>query len=206
MQNRTYLAAKLFACTYLGFTLYLSFSHQIALFAGLGSHTPWVAPLITDSLMVFGKMIRSPKLTAGTRRIGVALQLAGAAASLTGNILAGDNAGDRILGAMVITFMLVVEFVTDHTKPVEQDAAAAKKAKTAATAAKAQATRAANKAADAVKAEQDKARKERDALMRRIKASEKAAAKQTAELAEWAADTTAPVSPAPAGSNAWTYV
>lgn len=173
LANRTYLAAKTFAYAYLLFTLCLSFSHQIALFAGLGSHTPWVAPILTDTMMVYGKMLRSPRLSAGTRRTGLILQLAGSALSLAGNILAGDNTGDRIIGVLTIVMMLVFEVAADHTKPAERDTVAAKAAKTAAAVAKAQATRAAKKAAadkaaaDAAdKAEKDRERRRQARLAR----------------------------------------
>jgi hypothetical protein len=214
LANPTYLFAKAFGFGYLGFALYLSFTHLIALFAGWGSENAWVAPILTDTMMVFGKVLRSHKMTAGTRRLGLILQLAGATLSLTGNVLAGTNNGDRVIGVLTIAMMLVFEYAVDHTQPVEQDVKATKKATTAAAIVKAQATRAANKAAaDKAAAEQaakEEARRERQALQRRVKAAERAAAKaeadQRAELNEWASDDTAPVSPAPAGSSAWTYL
>jgi hypothetical protein len=211
--NPTYAAAKTFAYSYLGFTLYLSFTHQIELFAHMGSHSPWVAPILCDTLMVFGKMLRNPKkISAGGRRAGGFLQYFGAALSLTANILAGDNAGDRIIGAMVISLMLIIEAVADHIKPIEKDTAVAKKAKTAAAVAKAQATRAANQAKAQreveAKAQREADRKERARLNRLAREAEaKAAATETdqrpTDLNAWAADASAPVSPAPAG---WTYI
>lgn len=211
--NPTYAAAKTFAYSYLGFTLYLSFNHQIELFAGWGSHTPWVAPILCDTLMVFGKMLRNPKISASGRRAGGFLQYFGAALSLTANILAGDNAGDRIIGAMVISLMLIIEAVADHIKPVEQDTAVAKQAKTAAAVAKAQATKAANKAkaqAEAAAKEQREADRKERARLNRLAREAEAQAKATTETADerpadldaWAADVTAPVSPAPG----WTYI
>jgi hypothetical protein len=216
LANPAYLAAKTFGFLYLGFALYLSFTHQIALFAGWGSEKAWVAPILTDTMMIFGKMLRGHKMADGTRRLGRILQWAGATISLTANVLAGTNPGDRVIGALTIILMLVFEYAVDHTQPVERDVKATKKATTAAAVAKAQATRAANKAAAqlaaADRAAKEEARRERQALQRRVKAAEQAAAKraaaeaadQTAELNEWAADTTAPVSPAPV--SAWTYL
>lgn len=145
--NPTYTAAKLATYGYLGFALYLSFSHIIGLFAGLGSHHAWVAPLLLDTLILLGKVIRTADVTITARRAGRGLQYFGAAASLTANILAGDNPGDRIIGAMVIIGFLIVEWVSDHMQPRQVDDAAARAAKTASAVAKAKATRAANKAA-----------------------------------------------------------
>lgn len=209
LANPTYLFAKAFGFGFLGFALYLSFTHQIALFANWGSEKAWVAPILTDTMMIFGKMLRGHKMAAGTRRLGLILQLAGATISLTANVLAGTNPGDRIIGALTIAMMLVFEYAVDHTQPVEQDVKATKKATTAAAVAKAQATRAANQAAAATaaaeKAAKEAARKERAAMTRKIKAAEKAAAAQApevpADLAKWAADDAAPVSPAP-----WAYI
>jgi hypothetical protein len=208
--NPTYTAAKLATFSYLGFALYLSFSHIIGLFASWGSHQPWVAPLLVDSLMLLGKLIRRPGLSSSARRIGTVLQYAGAAASLAANMIAGDNKGDRIIGAMVIIGFLVIEWVADHLQPAQVDTAAEKKAKTAAAVAKAAATRAANKAAAEqaaqAKAEAAAAKRERAAMNRAIAAAEKKAAReatqQTKEWNEWAAEASAPTSPAPIGHDA----
>lgn len=193
----TYIAAKTAGYTYLGFALYLSFSHIIALFTGWGSHQPWVAPLLIDSLILIGKLIRSHRLPRRTRNVGLGLQVAGALFSLVANILAGDNLGDRVIGAMVIGGFLLVEWVVEQVKPAGSDTAADRQATRAAAAAKAAATRKANQADKAAaQARRDQAaadRREARRLAREIAQLENATA------ADFAPTVNAPVSPAPCG-------
>jgi signal transduction histidine kinase len=194
--NPTYTAAKTGAYTYLGFALYQSFSHIVELSVRYGCTNPWASPLLVDSLMLLGKLIRSSKVTKRARVVGGCLQAFGAIVSLLANIFAGQTAGDRVQGAAVIIGFLIVEWVVEQTKPVQVDEAAAKAAAKAAAIAKAQATRAANKAAarveQAQKDELAEQRRERRRMARQIKELELTGA-LPADLPA------APVSPAPAG-------
>lgn len=198
--NPTYTIAKTGAYTYLGFALYQSFSHIVELSVRYGCTTPWASPLLVDSLMLLGKLIRSPKLAKSTRRVGLALQMFGAFVSLLANIFAGQTIGDRVQGAAVIIGFLVIEWVVERVKPAQVDDTAAKAATKAAAAAKAAATRRANKAAAerlaAEEARKAQEKRERDAerrrLARQIKEIEQTGA-MPADLPE------APVSPAPLG-------
>ena len=193
--NPTYAAAKTGAYSYLGFALYQSFSHIVELSTRYGCTNPWASPLLVDSLMLLGKLIRSPKMTKRTRRVGLGLQAFGALASLVANILAGQTVGDRVQGAAVIIGFLIVEWVVEQVKPVQVDEGAAKAAARAAAAQKAAATRKANtaaKAAAALKAaETRKANAERRRLEREIAKVEAAANGEQVTTA------VAPVSPAP---------
>lgn len=193
--NPTYVAAKTGAYAYLGFALYQSYSHIVDLSVRYGCSSPWVSPLLVDSLMLLGKLIRSPKMTKRTRRVGLALQAFGAIASLLANVFAGQTVGDRVQGAAVIIGFLIVEWVVEQVKPVQVDEAAVKAAARAASIAKGKATRAANKAAAEAKKEEAarKAaeRRERDRLAREIAAVEAAANGEQVTTA------VAPVSPAP---------
>lgn len=195
----TYLAAKTAGYTYLGFALYLSFSHIIALFTSWGSHQAWVAPLLLDSLILLGKLIRSHRLPNSTQRVGLGLQVAGALFSLTANILAGDNLGDRVIGGMVIGGFLLVEWVIEQVKPAGSDVAAAKAATRSAAAAKAAATRKANQAAKAA----EQAKKEERAAERRQarRLAREIADLENATPADFAPAVNAPVSPAPYGQT-----
>lgn len=193
--NPTYAFIKTLLYGYLGYALYTSFAHITQLFARWGASTPASAPILIDSLMVLGRLIRSPKLTKTANRWGIALQIFGGVASLAANILAGQTFGDRAIGVIVITGLLVVEIIAEKVRPVQVDTTAAKAAAKAAATAKGQATRAANKAkkdADAARrAELAADRRERQRLAREL------AAADTTALTEWAADPAAPVSPAP---------
>lgn len=200
--NPTYAAAKAGAYSYLGFALYQSFSHIVELSVRYGCTTPWASPLLVDSLMLLGKLIRSPKMTKRTRRVGLGLQIFGALVSLLANIFAGQTPGDRAQGASVIIGFLIVEWVVEQVKPVQIDDTAAKAAAKAAAAAKGAATRKANaaakqaataKAADTRKAnaERRRADAERQRMERDIAAVEAAANGEQVTTA------VAPVSPAP---------
>lgn len=190
IENRTYYTAKTFANIYMAFVLWLSFSHLTALFTGWGSKQAWVAPLLVDSLMILGRMIRH--ISKNMFWLGASLQIFGAAASLTGNVLAGDSKGDRIIGAGVIVFFLIVEWVSEVTKPARtftEIMAAQKKA--ARDAARRQAQAQAKKDADAKRAEQAAAR-------RKAAAAKKAEQQIDMQTATAVFDTTvAPISPAP---------
>jgi hypothetical protein len=214
--NPTATAARTFAAGYLSFAVYQSFSHITQLFTRWGASDAWTMPLMIDSLMLLGKMIRSPKLAKSTRWVGLALYVFGALASLTANILAGDTFGDRAKGVVTICGLLVVEWVCDHIKPVQVDDAAAKADAKAAAIAKAKATRAANKAAAAAEqAEKDRVAAERREARRiaaeKREAERKAAADALAAEIERMQDDdypVAPISPAVgyAGSCRTTYL
>jgi hypothetical protein len=195
--NPTYATAKTAGYAYLGFALYQSFSHIVELSVRYGCSSPWVSPLLVDSLMLLGKLIRSPKMAKSTQRVGLALQIFGAIVSLTANILAGQTVGDRVQGAAVIIGFLIVEWVIERSKPVQVDDSAAKAAAKATSVAKAKATRAANKAAAAA----EQARKDEQAALRRERARMDRQIKKVEQTGTMPGDLpAAPVSPAPAGA------
>jgi hypothetical protein len=180
-ENPTYAAAKTGAYAYLGFALYQSFSHIVDLSVRYGSSSPWASPLLVDSLMLLGRLIRSPKMTKRARRVGLGLQVFGALASLAANILAGETVGDRVQGAAVIIGFLIVEWVVEQARTAAaQKAAATRKANADA-----------KKAAAAKTAETRRATAERKRLEREIAAVEAAANGETVTTS------VAPVSPAP---------
>lgn len=193
----TYIVAKAAGYTYLGFALYLSFSHIIALFTSWGSHQPWVAPLLIDSLILIGKLIRSHRLPRRTQNVGLGLQIIGALFSLAANILAGDNRGDKIIGIMVIGGFLLVEWVVEQVKPAGSDTAATRQAARKAAAVQAAATRKANQAAKAA----EQARRDQAAADRREsrRLAREIAQLENATAADFAPAVNAPVSPAPYG-------
>ncbi len=199
--NPTYTAAKTGAYAYLGFALYQSFSHIVELSVRYGCSSPWASPLLVDSLMLLGKLIRSSKFAKSTRRVGLSLQIFGAFISLLANIFAGQTVGDRVQGAAVIIGFLIIEWVVEHVKPAQVDDSAAKAAAKSAAAAKAAATRRANKAAaDRLAAETARKaaeKRERDAERRRM--ARDIAVVEAAANGQTVTDAVAPVSPAPAG-------
>lgn len=170
--NPTAATTKTAAYGYLGFALYESFSHITALFARWGSNTPWSAPIMIDSLILLGRMARSTKHAETTRRVGLIVQILGILASLFANIKAGETFGDRAQGVLVITGLLIVEWLCERTHPVEKDTAAAKKAAASAASRQAAATRKANKAAAerlaAEQARKAQEKRERDNERRRL--------------------------------------
>jgi hypothetical protein len=194
-ENPTYAAAKTGAYAYLGFALYQSFSHIVDLSVRYGSSSPWASPLLVDSLMLLGRLIRSPKMTKRARRVGLGLQVFGALASLAANILAGETVGDRVQGAAVIIGFLIVEWVVEQVKPVQVDNTAAQQAARTAAAQKAAATRKAN--ADAKKAAAAKTAETRRATAERKRLEREIAAVEAAANGETVTTSVAPVSPAP---------
>jgi hypothetical protein len=125
--NRTYLTVKIAANGYAVLALGLSFIHIVALFQGLGSTwQAWIAPVLVDGFVVIGKIGTGPAFTPATRKVARTVTVAAGTVSLAANILAGDNTGDRIIGATAVIGYWTAEYLLAHTKATTTKAPAAK--------------------------------------------------------------------------------
>ncbi len=139
--NVTYYLAKTIVLGFAVGCLYFSFSHTIELAHMLGATgaQAYSTPAFVDGFMLLGRLGMSPKFDASTNKIGRRMMTVGALLSLAANIAAGQTAGDRIIGALVVIGFLVTEWYAGKLRPAPQAPLTP--------AQKAAATRARNKAA-----------------------------------------------------------
>jgi signal transduction histidine kinase len=181
-RNWTYIITKTIVTLFMIGAAAISFTHIIEASEGLGvtSWQAWTVPFLVDGVAVLGLIGRSAKFAESTRRTGLLLTLAAGSLSLTCNILAGHNLGERLYGALVVAVFVGTEAYAAkmHAAPkpaplptVDEVAAAELRARRSAAAQKAAATRKAN-AGVAAKAAAKANREER----RRIREAEAALA------------------------------
>lgn len=169
-RNLTHLAAKAIAYGMFAGALALSASHIVGLFQMLGAVTltATVMPVFIDGIALLGRLARSDKFAASTRRTGLKVQIVASLISLTANVVAGETWGDKLAGVFVVGGYVFAEWFADQLKPVEAEKTQAKATVRSEAAAKAAATRKANaeaaKVAAAAKAEAARSRRERKAL------------------------------------------
>lgn len=193
-RNYTYLAAKTIVRGIAGLAVTMSFMHIVHLFEMLGLHG-WQAfamPAFIDGFAILGLIARGRQFTPETRKLGLRFQIAATLVSLSANIGAGQSAGGRIGGALVVVGYVAAEILSDKMSPVATAAQTAQVTRSAA-AVKAAVTRAANKAKAEDVARRKAERAEANRLARKVREAEL----QAAERGEFAG--TAPVSPAPVG-------
>jgi hypothetical protein len=147
-RNLTYPIVKGIAYGMFAGGLGLSVTHIFDLFhstLGASVVTAAAVPVFVDGLQLIGRLARSHKFDASTRKIGLWVQVLGALLSLIANVVAGHSAGDKIGGAIFVFGYIFMEWFADRLRPVATvvETAAAKRS---AAAQKAAATRAANKA------------------------------------------------------------
>jgi hypothetical protein len=176
--NRTHQAAKAIAYGMFAGALALSASHIVGLFELLGAATltAMVMPVFIDGIALLGRLARSDKFAASTRRTGLKVQVVASLISLTANVVAGETWGDKLAGVFVVGGYVFAEWFADQLKPAEADAAQVKAVARKASAAKAAATRKANadaaKVAAAAKAEAARSRRERKTLEAKVTEAE----------------------------------
>ena len=124
-RNYTYLTVKSVAYGMFGTGLALSVTHTYDLFhhtLGAATVTSAAVPVFIDGVQLIGRLARSPKCDAQTRRLGKWAQLTGATISLAANIIAGHAIGDKIAGAIFVLGYILMEAFAEKMRPVEQDA------------------------------------------------------------------------------------
>lgn len=117
--NVTYYLAKAIVFGFAIGCLYFSFSHTIHLAHMLGATgaQAYSTPAFIDGFMLLGRLGMSPKFDISTNKIGRRMMVIGALLSLAANIAAGQTAGDRIIGALVVIGFLVTEWYAGKLKP-----------------------------------------------------------------------------------------
>lgn len=98
--------ARTLTTIYLAVAVALSFTHIAALFLHLGAGwQSWIAPVLTDTVIVIGKILTDPRFSAPTRRSGQRAVIAGILVSLAANMGMGiihGNAGEILMGILVV--------------------------------------------------------------------------------------------------------
>lgn len=123
-RNYRYLLTLLIVRAYFLGGLYYSFAdiqHAFGLL-GLTGDRQAVSPLLLDGFAVLGMIARSKYFAESTRRIGLRTQIVASLLSLSANIYAGHNAGERVFGALIVGGYVFSEWFGDHMKPAEADA------------------------------------------------------------------------------------
>lgn len=115
---------------------------------GLTGIQAYSTPALIDGIAVIGLVMRSAQFSVRTRKIGFRVQMIAGLLSLTANVFAGDNAGERIYGVMIVALFIFSEWLSDQIESAEVDRARELAEKRAASQDKARATREANKAAE----------------------------------------------------------
>jgi hypothetical protein len=114
----TYRTAKILTTGYMLLATALSFTHIAGLFQMLGSTwQAWLAPILIDGMWLLGILGQSTKFTPATRKAGRKLIIVAGLVSLTANVIAGANPGDRTIGAMVLIGFAAGEWYSRKLRP-----------------------------------------------------------------------------------------
>jgi len=153
-RNWTFILTAAVVRLYMVGAAAVSFMHIIetSQWLGLGWEA-WTVPLLVDGLAVLGLIGRSERFAASTRRAGLVLTLTAGTFSLTCNVLAGHNLGQRLYGVLIVAGFIATETYAARLRPApaapvvptaDEQAAAERAARRSAGARKAAATRKAN--------------------------------------------------------------
>lgn len=95
----------------LAYAMYISSTHIIeaAFKVGLSGFAAYTSPILIDAVAVVGKLGRLGRFTDETRRSSLWLFAFGGGMSLTANVYAGANLGQRIHGVLVVVVALWIE-------------------------------------------------------------------------------------------------
>jgi hypothetical protein len=129
----------------------ISFTHIVDISQTLGlGWEAYTVPFFIDGLAVLGKIGRSKRFAASTRRAGLKVMASAGIVSLAANIAAGNNVGQQIYGALVVAGFIAAEWYSAKLEAAPEPAPTVvdeeTRAKRSAAARKAAATRKANKA------------------------------------------------------------
>lgn len=107
------LAAQLVVLTFAGGALFFSFEHitALALRFGATSTEAHAAPFYIDGFMLLGRMAMAKRFTERTNAIGRRFLIGGAMVSLAANVGAGETAGSRAFGALILIGFLLCEWL-----------------------------------------------------------------------------------------------
>lgn len=95
--------------------LFGSFTHIVtaAEKLGLGGWEAYIVPFLIDGMFLIAMVLRSETYSTRTRKIGLRVQIAMGALSLTANITAASTAGGIILAALLVGGMIFSEWLGD---------------------------------------------------------------------------------------------
>jgi hypothetical protein len=96
----------------------LSFTHivEVGLRFGL-SWEAWTAPFLIDAFALLGAVGRGRAFTSTTRRAGLQLMIGAGLVSLTCNVEAGHNIGQRVFGVLVVAGFITAEWYASKLRP-----------------------------------------------------------------------------------------
>jgi hypothetical protein len=96
----------------------VSFTHIIetSTMLGLGWES-WTVPFLVDGIAVLGLVGRSHRFAESTRRAGLWLTLGAGTLSLTCNVYAGHNLGQRLYGVLVVAGFIATETYAAKLRP-----------------------------------------------------------------------------------------
>lgn len=121
-RNWTYRIAVTIVYTFLIAAAAGSFTDIVKCAHMLGLHwQAWTVPALLDGVALMGKLGRSQRFADRTRRAGLRLMVFGGLLSLAANVAAGDNAGQRVYGALLVIGFLLVEWYAGHLAPAAVD-------------------------------------------------------------------------------------
>jgi hypothetical protein len=105
------VVASLISWIVLVYAMVMSSSHIIetSLKIGLTGWAAYTSPILIDAVAAVGKLGRLERFTDATRRSSLWLFLFGGAMSLTANVYAGENLGQRIHGVLVVVVYVWLE-------------------------------------------------------------------------------------------------
>lgn len=113
MRNRnwTYITVKTIVTLFMTGAASISFMHIIDVSRTLGlGWEAWTVPFLVDGFAVLGLIGRSHRFAEPTRRAGLKITAAMGLLSLTCNVMAGDNLGQRLYGVLVVGVFVFAEW------------------------------------------------------------------------------------------------
>ena len=109
--NWTYITVKTIVTLFMAGAASISFMHIIDVSHTLGlGWEAWTVPFLVDGFAVLGLIGRSHRFAESTRRAGLKITAAMGLLSLTCNVMAGDNLGQRLYGVLVVGVFVFAEW------------------------------------------------------------------------------------------------
>ena len=109
--NWTYVATVTIVYLFMLGAALISFTHIVDVSHTLGlGWEAYTVPFFIDGFAVLGKIGRSRRFAESTRSAGLKVMAAAGLVSLAANVYAGDNLGQRLYGALVVSGFIAAEW------------------------------------------------------------------------------------------------
>lgn len=87
--------------------------HALFIRLGVAGAMAWLAPVFIDGIMWLGKLMRARNRKPKTKQLGFRYLALGGVMSLTANLIAGENIGWKVLGALAVLGFILGEIALD---------------------------------------------------------------------------------------------